>query len=153
VLEFTRATVTYDARTGTNIVARFGDGRVREYGNPDIDRFQPLWQCVEATRTGAAIACGVEAAMAQTLCMSAAQRSPIVEFPTTLYRPALAGDDPMIAIDGLGDVLERCSSQGVLPSEMAEVSWAQPARVAHVYTAPVARPAHRPADDGIALPA
>jgi len=153
VLEFTRATVTYDARTGTNIVARFADGRVREYGNPDIDRFQPLWQCVEATRTGTAIACGVDAAMAQTLCMSAAQRLPIVEFPRSLHRPALAGDDPMIAIDGLGDVLEHCYADGVLPSEMADVSWAQPAHVLPLHAAPAASHAQRHAADGVALPA
>ena len=139
VLEFTDATVSYDRTDGARFIARFTDGRVKDYGDPDHDRRQPLVQCVEAVRTGDRIACGVEAAIAQTICMTAAQRSPIVDFPAALHRAARAAEGTMTGIDGLGDALTRCYEAGLLPSECSDLPWSRPAPVVDAIAA-IGRP-------------
>jgi predicted dehydrogenase len=139
VLEFTNATVTYDRRAGACFAARFADGRVKDYGNPDHDRRQPLLQCVDAVRTGDRIACGVEAAIAQTICMAAAQSSPIVDFPAAVQLTSHAAEGPMTAIEGLGDALARGYDVGLLPSELPGLPWSRPAPVVDA-TAPLDQP-------------
>ena len=135
VLEFTDATVSYDRTDGGRFIARFTDGRVKDYGNPDHDRRQPLVQCVEAVRTGDRIACGVEAAIAQTICIAAASCSPIVNFPAALHRIVSAAEGPMISIDGLGDALTRSYDAALLPSECRDVPWSCPAPVVNTMAA------------------
>jgi predicted dehydrogenase len=129
VLEFTDATVSYDRTDSGRFIARFTDGRVKDYGNPDHDRRQPLVQCVDAVRTADRVACGVEAAMAQTICVAAALCSEIVDFPPAMHRAVRTAHGPMSAIYGLGDALSRCYDAALLPSERRDLPWSRPAPV------------------------
>lgn len=139
VFEFERATVTFDSSPGAEnagqFVARFRDtGEVRVYGNPNHDRHEKIWQSALAVRGGPRVPCGAAAAMAQTLCAVAAQRSmpSIVDFPRNLVRRVDLGDDTMLAVPGLEDAIHACFHGGVLPSELGTLAWASPARVVDV---------------------
>lgn len=128
VLEFEDATVEYDAHAGAQFVARMSDGSVKVYGDPDVDRREPLWQSLAAVRGGEMIACDAEAALPQTICMSAAQDFPIIHLPESLRRPADSGEGPMVAIEGLGEALTTCYTGAILPGEHRALHWARTAR-------------------------
>jgi predicted dehydrogenase len=70
--EFERGVVEYDHGRGAEFVARFDDGRVVSYGQPDLDRHDKIWQCIDAVRTGEPVACGPRAAMPHTHSVLAA---------------------------------------------------------------------------------
>jgi predicted dehydrogenase len=128
--EFERAVVDYDHGAGGRFVARFDDGRVVDYGQPERDRNAKVWQCIEAVRTGAAVACGPRAAMAHTQCVAAARASSpaVVDFPADLRRRGVApGEGPMTWINGLAETLVHCYKRGILPSEDG-CGWAVPGR-------------------------
>ena len=117
--EFEHAVVEYHHGDGGRFVARFRDGRTRDYGPPDADRPQKIWQSVEAVRTGAAVACGARAALPHALCVAAARMSSgeITGFPEGLRREAIVAGDSLRWIDGLSDALARSYAAGTLPSE------------------------------------
>ena len=131
--EFERAVVEYDAMGSGQFVARFRDGRVKHYGHPNLDRHDKIWQAIDACRTGKPIACGVPAAMAHALCVTAASESAgeIVEFSPRFRRIVSLDGDAMLAVDGLGEQLTRCYERAEMPSQDEELKWARP-------TAPVA---------------
>src|SRR5688572_6107341 len=125
--EFEHAVVEYDFMSRPRFIARFRDGRVRDYGDPNRDRTQKIWQCIAAVRTRATVACGIEAAMAHTVAVCSAQESvnAITDFPTSARRIRLVQGTPMIGIDGLAETLGRCFEQGCLPAETGGLTWAR----------------------------
>jgi predicted dehydrogenase len=132
VYEFSRGTVRYDARS-KQIVAEFADGSGRAYGSPDADTPRKLWDCVAAVRGGGPIACDIEAAAAQTLCMNGMQDSApgIAGFPADLVsRQGDAGARVTVVRD-LDGVLIRAYEEGRLPAEMG-VPWAVAGRALEV---------------------
>jgi predicted dehydrogenase len=132
--EFEKATVTME---GTRLVARLKDGTVRDYGELE-GHLRKLHDAVDAVRgTGGGtppvgqlpMACSLEAARAQTVCMNGAQESrEIVDFPKPMVRVAGAPGKRLTWVPGLATILQTCCEQSVLPSE-ADVSWAKPGRV------------------------
>ena len=106
------------------------DGTVIDYGMPasSVD-LAKLWRTARAVRDGTPVECGIEASMAQTQVMCAAQRSPasIVDFPANLIHHTGAGDASRLYVDGLGRTLRECFESGMLPSER-NVSWSVPAQ-------------------------
>src|SRR5688572_1786893 len=66
--EFENAVVDFDM-AGGQFVARFRDGRVKNYGHPNHDRHEKVWQSVDAVRSGESVACGVRGALAHTACV------------------------------------------------------------------------------------
>jgi predicted dehydrogenase len=137
IFEFERATVTFDAGDGDagQFVARFREtDEVRIYGNPNHDRHEKIWQSALAVRGGQPVPCGAAAAMAQTLCAVAAQRSmpSIIDFPRETIRKVDLGDDTMLAVRGLEDAIHACFHGGALPSELGSIPWASQARVIDV---------------------
>ncbi len=121
-LEFEQATVTYSGRD-SEIIAQFHDGRVRSYGNPETEAHNiKLGHCVEAVRHATRPVCGIEAALAQTLCMNGVQESgEIVDFPPD----SIHQENGLAAVEGLSTLFFNCYEQGLLPSELNAVSWAQ----------------------------
>ncbi|MBI1297088.1 gfo/Idh/MocA family oxidoreductase [bacterium] len=119
--EFEDATVTYSGRE-SEIVAQFHDGRVRSYGNPETDAHSiKLDHCLNAIRRGTSPVCGIEAALAQTLCMNGVQESgEIVDFPPQL----LYVEEDQGIIEGLPSLFFDCYQRGLLPSERGDVPWA-----------------------------
>lgn len=124
--EFERAKIYYEAETGGGFVARFNDGTVRRYGDPNADRPAKIWQSIDAVRSGASLACGVEAALPHALCVAAAQRSATVQsFPGELITTMGLSGQPMKCVTGLGSSLVQCYDQAIMPAEHRALSWAQ----------------------------
>ena len=124
--EFERAVVEYTAHQGP-IVARFADGRVKEYGDPFAGQVDKLWHAVDAVRMGAPLACGIEGATPQVLCIDGAQESmwEIAGFPASVVRYRDDGDNRLTWVEGLQEAFEACYERGVLPSELGSVPWAK----------------------------
>ncbi|MCD6285361.1 MAG: Gfo/Idh/MocA family oxidoreductase [Anaerolineae bacterium] len=128
--EFENAVVEYEARD-TPMVARFKDGRVKDYGSPFANEGKKLWDAIEASRTGAPLACSISAAMSHTLAVNGAQESveSILDFPDDLVRRYDQNGDELLYVEGLVETLGRCYDQGVMPSELGDVPWAKIGRV------------------------
>jgi predicted dehydrogenase len=141
--EFERATVEFDPARGGRFVARFADGTVRDYGQPEVDRNEKIWQSIDAVRTAQPVACGARAALAHTLCVTAAQASAggVTPFPAEMRRTDGSNGESLIWIDGLADELLASYQDGALPSDRGR-PWARVGR----RTATAATPA-RPAAD------
>lgn len=120
---------------GSGLRAVFNDGRVRDYVIPAYNQsFNKLWQCIDAVRAGGNPVCGLEAAMAQTLCMNGAQESmpQIAVFPPAMVQrqKLIFGKrepEDYVVATGLADALQACYKFGQLPSERG-LSWAKAGR-------------------------
>lgn len=126
--EFENAVIEYDFTERPRFIARFHNGRVRDYGDPNSDRTQKIWQSIDAVRAGAPVACGIDAAMAHTLTVCAAQESVdrIAVFPSQFRQIRVEHGGPMICIDGLAEALTGCFERGALPAEEDDLPWSRP---------------------------
>ncbi|MGB7158292.1 MAG: Gfo/Idh/MocA family oxidoreductase [Tepidisphaeraceae bacterium] len=124
--EFERAKIYYEAETAGGFVARFNDGTMRRYGDPNVDRPIKIWQSIDAVRTGAPLACGVKAALSHAICVAAAAASmPQVQtFPDELVTLQGLSGQPMKCVTGLASALVQCYDQGILPAEHGALPWA-----------------------------
>lgn len=130
--EFERAVVHYIAKAGSSFTARFKDGRIKAYGDPNATEANRARQCVEAARTGEKVACGIEAATSQILCINGAQDSmpEVVSFPEGVVRETeQPSDDKLVWADGLQAAFLQCYDSGILPSECGDIPWAQEGRI------------------------
>lgn len=129
--EFEHAVISYEAETGAGFIARFRNGRVRRYGEPNLERNQKIWQSIEATRTGQPISCGTRAAMPHTLCVAAAQLSmpKICTFPAAMVARERLGDTTMVCVNSLHAAMVQCYDQAILPSEHGGLEWSAPGAV------------------------
>ena len=127
--EFEHAVVELNSRGGT-LTAVFEDGRTKDYGDPFLDDGAKIRECIDAVRTGSLPACGIEAASSHTLCINGAQESPdrIIDFPESLIRRYTYGEETLVYVEGLLDVLQRCYADAKLPSGYNDVAWAQAGR-------------------------
>ncbi len=131
--EFEHAVIEFDAcgpdrPGGRRFGARFRDGRVLDYGNPNDTALNKLWQSVDCVRSGATPLCGIEACIPHTLCVNGAQDSAgtVTVFPAAGIRcESQPGNDRLTWMDGLQATMQDCYRQGVLPSELGTVAWAR----------------------------
>ncbi len=116
--EMSDGTIRSSGRNAS-VIADF-DGRRRDYGNPDSVRLQKLWEAVEAADRGGRPACGLEAAMSQTLCIDGAQESmpEIAPFPFHLLDIRGESGKRSIVVRGLAEILKSCYEAGALPSDL-----------------------------------
>jgi predicted dehydrogenase len=121
--EFERAVVRCDSRT-SGLWAELADGTRTDYGVPDAEPMNKLWQSIAGVRDGTRPLCGLEAAASQTLCMNGMQDSmpEIRDFPAGLVRAAETDGRRRMVVDGLDEALTACYEAGRLPSEMG-VPW------------------------------
>jgi hypothetical protein len=131
VLEFEDATVAYATNgggqsTGGPIVARSASGAEKIYGDPFADQAEKIWQCADAVRTGAPVACDVTAAIPHVVAVNGMHESvpTIRAFPDELLRRT----DDLTWVDGLQEALLRCYTQNVLPSECGDLPWSRAGR-------------------------
>jgi predicted dehydrogenase len=124
--EFERGTVEYDELGDGRVVAKLRGGVTLDYGSPNEAAGKKLFDVISAIRAGQPVACGIEAASAQTLAMLAAQRSPagIVDFPAALVKVDGEPGQRMTRVSGLDLALDECYRQGRLPGEM-QFPWAR----------------------------
>jgi predicted dehydrogenase len=123
--EFERATVYYEAESRAGFVARFRDGSIRRYGDPNVDRNLKIWQSIEAVRTRHALPCGIHAATSHAICVAAAQLSmpQVQDFPAPLVTVETLGGQPIRCVTGLAAALVQCYDQAMLPSEHHGLPW------------------------------
>jgi predicted dehydrogenase len=128
-LRFEAADVYTNAEWGRTFYARFRDGRVKDYGTTEDGVARKIWECVDAVRSGSTPACGIVAAMSQTLCMNGAQESAgsVVAVPDDQV-VTVEGEDPISTIRGMLALAVQCYEHGLLPSELGSVGWTQPGR-------------------------
>jgi hypothetical protein len=127
--EFERGTVTFERSRGV-LIGRPEGGAERDYGSPDAEPRNKLWNAARAAQGGEPVLCGIEAARAHTLVVNGAQESAgqIVEFPRGLVRSSGEGDARVTWVTGLAEVLTDCYEQFCLPSELG-AEWAASPRV------------------------
>lgn len=121
-LDCERGVVTFGG-TAPRIVGTAAGGQESDYGDPDATpQFQKLFLALERVGTPGAEVCGIEAAAAQTVCVTAMHESAaeIVPFPRVLRR---GRPEDRVHVAGLEDQLRRCYRSGVLPSEIG-CTWA-----------------------------
>ncbi|MGC9468699.1 MAG: Gfo/Idh/MocA family protein [Anaerolineae bacterium] len=127
--EFEQAVVEFDA--GDNrLMAVFEGERVKDYGDPDADEANKLWQSIDATRTGGRPACGIEAAASHTLCINGAQESPpeVLDLPEGSIRRMTEGVETLVWVEGLQETLNQCYEDAKMPSSYPSVAWARSGR-------------------------
>ena len=128
--EFENATILYGDQADDHLRVRFSTGQVEDYGVlPGGDNMDKLWSTVDAIRSSQSVLCGIEAAVAQTVCMYAAQQS-VPEMcvfpPDTVRRENHEGSHRLI-VAGLDALLERCYAEFKMPSEIG-APWARPGK-------------------------
>ena len=128
--EFEQAIVEYRAYE-ESMVARFRNGRVKDYGSPYTNEMGKIWQVAETVRSGALPACGIAGATPHILATNGAQESmwEITEFPAELIRQGGREEDPLIWVEGLQQAVEACFEQACLPSELGTAPWARSGRL------------------------
>ena len=128
--EFERAVVDFDTAK-SRLRAHFHNGQLKDYGNPSENDAYKIWQAVETVRTGAQLACGVQAASAHTLCINGAQESAneITQFPEQLVKHTGNENDTLTWVIGLQETMEACYETGILPAEDPTVGWARAGRI------------------------
>jgi predicted dehydrogenase len=126
--EFEKGLVSYSQRDDGAINARMNDGSTFSYGTPiESDSVEKMLDVCNAIRTGQPVACGLEAAAAQTACMFAAQQSMpgMIEFPREMV--AIEGEpgSRRTSVTGLEAALDRCFDEYKMPSELG-FPWSRP---------------------------
>ncbi len=128
--EFEKAVVRCDSRT-SGLWAEFPDGSRKDYGVPDDEPMNKLWQSIAGCRDeGARPLCGLEASASQTLCMNGIQDSMpeirdfpreavrIVEGPGARRLDVETPGSKRLVMEGLDEAFAACYEAGKLPSEM-----------------------------------
>lgn len=128
ILEFEDAEMRISRRPWRIVITRGRHARYR-YGSPDSDhQFRKLFEAVRAARDDIPAVCTAETARSQTLCIDGIQDSiaSVVEFP----RSVLKRDNmhKRWLAEGSDDMLNKCFSKAVLPSETG-VPWAERGKI------------------------
>jgi predicted dehydrogenase len=128
-IRFEEADVYAGPQWDDQFCARFKDGRVKHYGTPEDGVARKIWDCVDAARSGDSPACGIAAALSQTLCMNGAQESAgqVVEVPPEVVE-TVGNEDPVTTIRGLLPLAVQCYEHALLPSELGCIPWARAGR-------------------------
>ena len=136
-----------ESRT-SGLWAEFPDGSRKDYGVPDAEPMNKLWQSIAGVRDeGARPLCGLEAAASQTLCMNGLQDSmpEIRDFPAAMVRTVEGPGAGRLAVatpgakrrivEGLDEALVGCYEAGRLPSEMG-LAWSAAGTAVDLRTTP-----------------
>ena len=123
--EFDRGTAAVSGRD-TAIRADFWNGESYLYGFPDAEPMKKLRDVLDSLGTGQPPACGLEAALGQTLCLNGAQDSmpQVTDFPRELLNVRGEPGKRLISVDGLAEALSQCYEACLLPSEM-DMPWSR----------------------------
>ncbi len=126
--EFEKGIISLSGRN-SDITARLSDGGEKNYGSPDREPLQKMWDAIGLVQSGGRPACGLEAAMSQTLCLNGAHDSMprIKSFPRFLLIEKGKPEKRSISVKELAEVLKECYDRWVLPSELG-VSWSKKGR-------------------------
>lgn len=119
--EFENAIVTF--HTGSSIQAKFKDGMVKEYGNPDENLYSKLNNAIDEVKGISKSPCTIETALPHLICINGIQESMrITDFPEDLIQ--YDSTSKLIYVEGLNEVLKDCYDNWTFPAQ-AKVSWAK----------------------------
>ncbi len=128
--EFENATIIHEQQGSGAVLARFRDGRIKNYGRSNDGGARKCWTTVAAVRAGEKSLCDVRAAIPETLCVNGAQESTeIVGFPDRMIGIQNLRRGPVTVVSGLQDILLQCFNLGILPHEHGGIPWAQESKV------------------------
>jgi predicted dehydrogenase len=124
IYEFDDAIVTYGSEPDQPFIARFKNGRTREYGRPDAESRYRVSRAAIAIRDDSPLPCEIETAIPLTQCANLAQESAleIVAFPEEMVRTD--ADGSRTSAEGLESAFMQCYERGILPSEDPALDWA-----------------------------
>jgi predicted dehydrogenase len=108
--------------------ACFRDGRAVQYGNPQLEEANKLWQMAALTASGGTVACGIHTALPHLICIAGAGAVPIQAFPPELVRYDDPDGDVLTWAAGLGEVLSAGFAANRLPFETG-APWAAAGQV------------------------
>lgn len=133
IFEFERASVSNEFDTEGNFIARFKDGGVKNYGNPQREDREKLFQTIRAIRTGEAPLCTVASAMPHACTAFAAQESTTIGvIPCDLIDEIDGEQGPMLVVRGLEQATLKAFDKGVLYSESGDAPWAMPGKTLQI---------------------
>lgn len=115
---FENAVVTYE-RGQSNLVAKFNNGTVKDYGDPavDIDNTKKLWDAIEAVSNGIPLPCVAETAMPHNIIINSLyEQCEVKDFPFELV--VNDENDKRTFVNGLDDLLINAFEQGKMLSEL-----------------------------------
>jgi hypothetical protein len=120
--EFENATVTF--HTGSTIQAKFNDGTVKEYGNPDENLYTKLNNAIDTVKGISKSPCTIETALPHLICINGMQESmrSITDFPGDIVK--YDSTSKLIYVEGLNEVLKDCYHNWTFPAQI-KVPWAK----------------------------
>ena len=127
---FEQADVLMDSSTGGHIVARWHDGRTKDYGDPNSDQMEKLWRAVLGVRDNAPQPCAITDAVPQVLTINGAHDSmqEIAVFSQKQTQiDKYADGDQLVWVEGLAEAMLGCWQHSAMPGETDNFDW--PARV------------------------
>jgi predicted dehydrogenase len=113
VYEFEDAVIEYGAER--SFIVRFRDGHVENYGDPDETQYNKLWHAVDAVRTGAPLACGIEASRPHVEIVNRLQEMAVNTFPVKQIVYDARGEDTLVWVRGLQESFESAYANAVMP--------------------------------------
>jgi predicted dehydrogenase len=133
--EFENATVTYDLGGDARVIARWKDGKIRDYGTlPNGMNVDKLGITIRAIRERTDVPCGIEAALPHMAVASAIQEAPITALPASINQNFLA-DQNIHPLCTLGRDLMRCYDAWLMPSEL-RLPWSARKHIASITPQP-----------------
>jgi predicted dehydrogenase len=124
VYEFEHATVFYNAHAEEEFIANFRDGTSKNYGSPNEDPAEKLWQMVAALHGGPPPACGIQAALVHTSSVEALRAVEILTFPEGMLREETTEQDRLLWVEGLAEAFQEDYANNKLPGEVGGAAWA-----------------------------
>lgn len=130
--EFEKGTIASRGRN-SEIMARLSDGSIKNYGSPESEPLEKMWEAINLVGSAGLPACGLEAAMSQTLCLNGAQDSmpQVQDFPRSLLLEQGEPGRRAISVRGLDEVFKKCYEKRLLPSELG-AAWGKKGRAIHL---------------------
>jgi len=115
--DFTKASVCFSADEGSEIIAHFTDGTVKNYGDPfREERVKKLTDCMDAVTNGTLPVCTVSTACPHAALIDRLQEEiEITSFPADMLHEA--ADEDRIFADGLSSVMNHAYDNACMLSE------------------------------------
>ncbi|MCG3181226.1 MAG: Inositol 2-dehydrogenase/D-chiro-inositol 3-dehydrogenase [Phycisphaerae bacterium] len=114
-----------------SLVGTFADGATRDYGRVLHFDQRKVNEVADAIAAGREAACGIESAMAHTLCVAAVQESgwPPADIPRSLVRKVDIEGHPWLQVAGMDEIMQQSYAAAALPSPSPVTPWLRPGRM------------------------